>query len=173
MDNQKPLGKKHILISSFLILLIIVGMVVGLFAAGCLAVLRKQPKQQVVLLTRICGDDIVATYNKVSQFKETSSSEGFAIDEVGLKNLSSQIKGIKNYQNDPTCQTILLQTAIHDKDFNAAKAAYAAVKNLHAKQMYADSNLNTGGSLSSYGSLVQELSPSNQGNESQEPKGGA
>lgn len=154
MDNKKIVNKRNLLISVSVVVLLVVGLVL----MGYLAVTWKQPQQQVVLVTRVCGDDIVKRFN--------------TIDDDGFKKLVTDIKSNSNYQSDATCQTILLAAAIHDQNYSAAKDALAAVKALQVQHIYVDSNLNTGSSLSDFEASVQELSPSNQGN-NQEPKGGA
>jgi hypothetical protein len=167
MDNKKIFNTTSIVISVSVVVLL----VVGLIMVGYVAVAWKQPQQKVVLVNTVCGDNIVATYNKVSDIRPNGDS--FSIDEAGLKSLIADIKSKKNYQDDATCQTIVLAAAIHYQDYNAAKVAYNAVKALHDKHIYVDSNLNAGGSLSAYEGFVQELSPSSKNTNNQEPQGGA
>ncbi len=166
MDNKKLFNRKFLVISVSMVLLVLAGLV--LF--GYLAVSWKQPQQKVVLVSTVCGDSIINTYNKVSEVRQTGGT--FSIDEAGLKSLVAEVKAKKNYQSDATCQTILMDAAIHNQDYNAAKAAYSAVKALHDKHIYVDSNLNTGGSVPDYQGFVQQLAPVKNGN-NQEPQGGA
>lgn len=165
---------KFLMASISIILLLAAGVILALFLTGRLAVAWKQPSEQAIVVDkRVCGDTIVATYNAVSLYEPRGNSTDYIVDENGLKKLVSEIKGKSGYQNDPTCQTILLLTAVHDQDYEAAKQAYNAVKALHSKHMYVDSNLATGGSLSSYEKFVEELAPATKGGDSQSVHGGA
>lgn len=174
MYREKVLNTKLFVASISIVLLLIVGAIVALVLTGRLTVAWKQPSEQAMVVNkRVCTDDIVATYNSVSLYEPRGKSTEYTIDENGLKNLVAEVKNKPGYQNDPTCQTILLLAAVHDQDYKAAKNAYDAVKALHSKHMYADSNLATGGSLSSYETFIKELSPASKSGADQSDHGGA
>lgn len=165
---------KFLMVSISIILLLAAGAILTLLLTGRLAVAWKQPSQQAIVVGKtVCGDTIVATYNAVSLYEPRGNSTEYTVDEPGLKKLVSEIKGSSGYQDDPTCQTILLLAAVQDKDYAAAKKAYSAVKALHSKHMYADSNLATAGSLSSYEKFIEELAPARKGGDTQSVHGGA
>lgn len=173
MYREKSLPRL-LMASISIILLLAAGAVSVLFLTGRLAVAWKQPYEQAMVVNkRVCGDSIVATYNTVSLYEPRGNSTDYTLDENGLKKLVGEIKSKSGYQNDPTCQTILLLAAVHDQDYQAATKAYDAVKTLHSKHMYADSNLATGGSLSSLETIIEELSPASKSGDTQRVHGGA
>lgn len=167
------ISRKKLVASFFLVVLICAGVVVGLIVWGRLSVLWKQPSEQAVVLSRVCDEDVVATYNKIAQYKFSSSAGSYSFDEKGLAALAADIKTKTDYQSDPTCQTILLLAAIHNHDFKAALAAYSAVAELHSQHIYADSALSGGGSLSDYKAFIQELAPATNNGGNQSAQGGA
>lgn len=153
------------------VLLVII--VAGLLLSGYMAITWKQPAQETVLSTRVCGDDVVASYNEASLAKKRGNSNEYTTDEAALSALATTIKKKAGYQNDPTCQMIMLMRAVQKEDYATAKTTYEAELNLHGKHLYADSNLRTGGSLSDYDALVKALSPSSKQGDTQGAKGGA
>ena len=143
--------------------ILVIAVIAALLVSGYLAVVWKQPSDHVAIVTpRACGDDVVTTYNDVSQYKQRDGKDDYTIDEQGLKRLAAQIKDKAGYQRDPTCQTILFMAAVDDKDYATAKATYKTLNDLHAEGKYADSNLGAGGPLSTYKVLLDEMSPSNK-----------
>lgn len=167
MENKKILNKQSVVISAAVVVLL----VLSLILFGYVSVSFKKPQQRVVLAGRVCDDTVVARFNKVIEVQQGKDSYG--TDESGLNALASEIKNKTGYQNDATCQTILLVAAVQKQDYNAAKTAYDSAKSLHNKHVYADSDLNGVNQLSSYETFVQELSPSHKSVNSQEPQGGA
>lgn len=153
------------------VILAVTALIAGLLLSGYMAVVLKRPAQKVELSTHVCGDDVVTAYNNAASYKRRDASGQDTIDEKGLKTLVTTIKSKSGYTGDPTCQMIVLMTALHNNDYTTAQQTYSAVKELHAKGLYVDSNLSTGGSLPAYELFVQQLSPSSQSNK--EPKGGA
>lgn len=152
MDNKKSFNNKNFIGIGLAALVLLV---LGLVLAGYLAITWKQPAQQVLLVTRVCDNNLVERFNK--------------IEANDYPKLVKDIKAKSGYESDPTCQTILLNAAFYQADYRAAKNAYEAVKSLNEQGLYANNSLNTGQSLSGYEASVQELSPSNQSNNAQEP----
>lgn len=163
-SKQKKVG--------LVLVLILVLFIFGLILLGRLVVVVKQPSQKVVLINRVCGDDIVDTYNQLSQYKQSDATGNSIRDDAGLNKLASEIVTKKNYMNDPTCQTILISLALNADNYNDAKKALDALKRLSNKNLYADSNLTTIGSLLTYERFVQQLDPTNKSGSDQEPQGG-
>lgn len=167
MNGNTALSSKRI---GLIVAGVVVLLVVGLVAVGFLSIVWKQPSQKVVLVTRVCGDAVVTRYNKAMEV--TQKGNDYSIDTNALKSLATEIKAKGNYQNDATCQTILLNAAIQDQNYAAAKATLAAVKKLHDQNNFVDSSINPATSISAYEALVQGLqSPPSQTD--QEPRGGA
>ncbi len=104
-----------------------------------------------------CGPDIVTKYNAAMFYRPRNGSNTASLDETGLKNLASEIKSKAKYATDPTCQTILFWTAVHDNNYKAANEAYKAVKSLHDKGEFADSNLRSNDSLFTYQGYLNSL----------------
>lgn len=168
MDSKRPHGKLLLVALAPVVLLLAV--VAGFCISGHLVVMQKQSNEHALLVTRVCDDATVATYNKVAEFKQRDNSGQDTLDEAGLKSLVADVQGTPNYQGDPTCETIILASAIHNQDYKTAKDAYQVLESLHAKQLYVDSHLDDDGSLPAYKVLVDNLSPTN--GDSQEPQGG-
>lgn len=135
-----------------------VGAIIALFALGRLGWVN--PGSKVVdAYTAVCDGNMVNEYNDAMVYTQRGESTELSLDEGVLASLPGTIKNLASYQNDPTCQTILFWIAVHDEDYDAAKAAYEAVKSLHGKRLFADSNITGNQSLSSYEGAVYSLSP--------------
>lgn len=105
----------------------------------------------------VCDSSIVDKYNTAMYYEERNGSTQPTIDEAGVRNLVSEIKGKKGYDTDATCQSILFWVAIYNKDASAARTAYDAVKSLHDKRIFADSNLRSNEALFTYEGYVSGL----------------
>ena len=172
--TKKIINKKFILVGLVILCVVVIVVSILLLASGRVAVVSKKPAERVLLVGgEVCADDTITTYNKVSRYQQRNGSTEDTLDAEGLKSLVTGIQQKTGYQEDPTCQTIMLIKAIHDNDYQAAQKAYEAVKRLHAKQLYADSNLNGVSSLSTYESLVESIAPPNKDGANQEAQGGA
>lgn len=107
-----------------------------------------------------CGADIVDTYNAAMFYAVRNGSNDLTIDENAVKNLAVEIKSKVGYKNDPTCQTILFWTAVHNDDYQGAKDAYASIKTLHDQGTFTDSNIRSNQPLFTYESYLLQLSGS-------------
>jgi hypothetical protein len=93
-------------------------------------------------------------------FRTRDGSSTPSFDEAGLKKLAAEIKTKAKYANDPTCQTILFWAAVQGDNYKAANEAYKAVKSLHDKGDFADSNLRSNEPLFTYEQYMNSLSGS-------------
>ncbi len=168
MTKKIQLNKKLLAIG--VASMLIIGGIIALIASGYVAVSWGDGKRP--LSNRTCDDDIVARYNDASLYDQRDDSGDYAIDEASVKNIVAEVKKKSGYQDDPTCQTIVLMTAIDNKDYDVAKSTYIALQSLHDQQLYADSNLRTGSPLSNYETYVNELAPVGQNSGEEEPQGG-
>jgi hypothetical protein len=141
-----------------LLAIVLAGFVIAgvwwLFSSGRLV--YASPKSSAV----VCRSDVVTKYNAVMFFRTRDGSSTPSLDEVGLKKLEADIKTKARYATDPTCQTILFWTAVHNDNYKAANEAYKAVKSLHEKGNFADSNLRSNEPLFTYETYMNSLSGS-------------
>lgn len=119
----------------------------------------------------VCGDDIVSSYNSLSVYALRGESEDLTVDIEGLRALATDITAKDGYQNDPTCQTILLEISIYNEDYTSAKKALTAVEELSDKKQYAATTINGISTVDEYKTYVNQIAPAT-GEESQEPQGG-
>lgn len=106
----------------------------------------------------VCGTDVVDTYNRVASLEVRNGSSESVIDTEGMKSLANQIRGKDAYKTDATCQTLLFWTAFYENNFDSAVSAHTAIKSLHDKGAFADSNIRSAAPLSSYQSYLTSLS---------------
>ena len=139
----------------YVLAVVLVGLVIAavgwLFSSGHLVYVGS--KSSAVA----CGSDVVTKYNAAMFYRPRNGSNTPSLDEAGLKNLTSEIKSKAKYATDPTCQTILFWTAVHDNNYKAANEAYKAVKSLHDKGDFADSNLRSNDALFTYQGYLNSL----------------
>lgn len=119
----------------------------------------------------VCGEDIVNSYNSLSVYALRDESGDLTVDIEGLRTLASDITSKDGYQDDPTCQTILLEIAIFTNDYNSAKNALTAIEEFSNKKQYAATTINNVGTVDEYKTYVNQIAPTS-GEESQEPQGG-
>jgi hypothetical protein len=131
--------KKIILIVVMVLIFAVVGAVTWLFMSGKVALVYKQATPATT--TIVCNTQIVDTFNEAMFFTRRAGASTVSIDEQGIKNLNAEIKAKAGYKSDPTCQTIIYLTAIYEEDYDGAKAAYEAVKELHDKNIFANNNI--------------------------------
>lgn len=139
----------------YVLIVVLAGLIIAgvwwLFSSGRLVYVSSKSSDVA------CGSDIVTQYNGAMFYRPRNGSNIPSLDEAGLKNLVTEIKGKTKYATDPTCQTILFWIAVHDNNYNAANDAYKAVKSLHDKGEFADSNLRSNDSLFTYQGYLNSL----------------
>lgn len=152
--------KRNVIIVILVILLALGGVGVWLVMSGRFSsVATILPNTTVTI---VCDDAIVKTYNDAREYKLRGDEKTETSDEAALAELSTTIRQKSGYENDPTCQTILFWNAYLKKDYDATKTAYEAIKKLHEKQFYANTNLYGIASITSYEAIVFSLSPEAQ-----------
>lgn len=163
--------KRVVQIIFIVIILLAVGAVVWLFASGQLV--WAKDKQVVATESEIiCGDETVTTYNTaMTMMVRGDDQTDYSIDKEGVEKLVGEIKGRSGYENDPTCQTILFWTAINNLEYEAAKAANAKIQELHDKHIYANSDIQGNGPVSTYEAALYSISPESN-KEPETPLGG-
>lgn len=154
------MNKKRIVqIILIVIALLAIGAVVWLFAAGKLVWANEK---QVVANTSdiICGDDTVTTYNTaMTMMVRGDDQTAYSLDQAGVDKLVGEIKGKSGYENDPTCQTILFWAAINKLEYEQAKVANEKIQALHKKHIYANSDIQGNGPVSTYDRALYTISP--------------
>ena len=149
--------KKIIVIVSIVLILAATGVAAWLFVSEKIAFVAQANKP--VTPKVICNTEIVNTFNDAMFYTRRAGASTVSVDDEGIKNLNTNIKSSAGYETDPTCQTILYLTAIYKEDYEAAKVAYLAVKELHDKRVFADSNIRGNQPLFMYEDSMYALSP--------------
>lgn len=142
--------------------LIVVGVIVGLFATGKLVWANSSGNNAT---NTACGTDIVNKYNDAMNYigRNGSDASNPSIDTAGVAAVKKQVMATSGYKNDATCQTLLFWIAINDRDYPTAKSSYATVNQLHDKGVFADNNIRSNNALLSYQSLLDGINPDIKG----------
>jgi hypothetical protein len=109
----------------------------------------------------VCGDDVVKSFNQARELVFVDDVTEPTIDEDGQRRIADEVKALPDFQNDPTCQTIIFRVAYLDRDYQAVQLALEAIKSLHENRIYADTNLSGIESITTYSQMVEGLSPEN------------
>ena len=149
--------KKIILIVAIVLILAAVGVVAWLFMSGKVALTYQEAK--IATSKIVCDTPIVNKFNDAMFYTRRAGASTVSIDVEGIKNLNSEIKAKAEYENDPTCQTIIYLTAIYEENYQGAKAAYEAVKELHDKNIFANNNIRGNQPLFTYEGSMYPFSP--------------
>ena len=152
--------KKIPIVVSIVAVLAIAGAVTWLFISGKVAWVG--PDTKVVTSKVVCDSAIVSKYNDAMYYSFRDSATIPTLDVEGVKNIKTEIKAKEGFAGDPTCQAMLYLIAIYEENYEESKAAYEAVKDLHAKSMFADTNLRGNPPLFMYEAPVFALSPEGQ-----------
>jgi hypothetical protein len=152
---RKLTSKKQALIG----ILIVAVVLIITTLSGFVAIVFKQPSQKIVLVNKVCSEEIIATYNQASLLEQRTGSADYSVDKQTLDKLAADIKSKKNYLEDPTCQAILLSIAVINEDFEAAKSSLALLKELQDKNLYIADTLRFSGALEDYEGIVEGLDP--------------
>lgn len=147
------MSKKYILL--LLIGIVVVGGVVWLFASGKLV----WNASKTTTVSRVCDTELVNKYNDAMYMIGRNGSSEPSIDEAGVKSVQSTIKSSDGYKDDATCQTLLFWIAIYNGDYPAARDAEVAVKQLHDKGQFADSNIRGNDAILTYDTVLYGISP--------------
>jgi len=108
----------------------------------------------------VCDSAVVDRYNKAMFYMVREENTEPRIDDEAVNALEKEILADKGYKDDATCQAILFGTAIYHKEMNKARTAADAVKALHNKRVFADSNLRGNPPLFMYDSYLLSSSES-------------
>jgi hypothetical protein len=132
--SKKPANKKRIItVGVVAVIVAVLAVLLFLIMSGRIYIGAKNPSQKVVVQTVVCGDDIINRYNPL----EDPLYDG----QDSLEAISNDIKKLKNYSDDPTCQQILFYDAIRRENVSDMETAKNAIKNLHEHGVFVDNNL--------------------------------
>ena len=151
--------KKIVTITAIAILVAAIGVIAWLFASERLVFANPNAGVGAVAPKPVCDTNLVAKYNDAMFFIGREGSEEPTLDEEGIKNIKKDVISKNNYKIDPTCQTLLFWIAVHESNYDAAKTAYEAVKELHDRHHFADSNIRANAALFTYEGVIEALSP--------------
>jgi len=110
--------------------------------------------------TVVCDADIVNTYNAAMYYEPRNGATESSIDKQGVSDLVTEIRSKPNFDNDPTCQTIIFWSAVLDDNYSTALTAYDSIMNLYEKRVFADSNLRSDQALFTYEQVMNSLTGS-------------
>jgi len=159
--NKKRVGKRILVIIIVMVVLLSVGGGIWwLFNSGLFV-----NSNQVSTSKEVCGPDVVNRYNAAMYYQPRNGSSESSIDEQGVKDLAADIKSKKNFEIDPTCQTIIFWSAVRVDNYNEAHKAYDALINLYKKRFFVDSNLRSNQPLFTYEKTLNGLTGSGFKNE--------
>lgn len=152
------MGKKIAIIASIIIALLLGVGVWWLFDSGRL-VYSQNPGEQSGSRSSsaVCGNDLVSRYSDAATYTLREGSEGPSIDIKTLNELSSEVKAIDGYKDDPSCQSVLFQIAVLNDNYDEAKVAHEAVVRLHEAGRFPDSNILGNGTLAQHEKYLQGL----------------
>ena len=140
--------KKIVTITAIAILVAAIGVIAWLFASERLVFANPNAGVGAVAPKPVCDTNLVAKYNDAMFFIGREGSD-----------VKKDITSKSNYKADPTCQTLLFWIAVHESNYEAAKTAYEAVKELHDRHHFADSNIRANAALFTYEGVIEALSP--------------
>lgn len=155
------MGKKLAVITGIVVLLALAGAVAWLFISGKLVWASQTNQSGTVKI--VCGNDQVTAFNAAFDAVVRDDSDELTVDQDGQRKVAADIRTLSGYENDPTCQAILLNVAYLDDDEATAKSAFDAIKSAHEQNIFINNNLSGIMSLDRYNALVLALSPENQG----------
>ena len=118
--------------------LILLLLVSGLFLAltGRLAVSIKQPDQRMVVRSEVCGEAIVARYNKAVSAVRPSDPTPSEVTK-----LVKEFSAVKGYENDPTCLYIKFHTLLDKGTYAEANNIYQTMLKLANQGNFANTKL--------------------------------
>lgn len=112
--------------------------------------------ESVLVVKSGCNSTFVNRYNSAIQQGITDG----VLESPGqsqLETVIGDIKKISGYQNDATCQTLILLIAIRTNEYSKASEAYTALKKLNSQKVYPNNNVIGGVSLSAYEAQLKLL----------------
>lgn len=153
--------------SSIVAVLIVVGLITWLFLSGQVALVINKPNDDETKVVKgtvalVCGETTVNAFNEATTGYPTADPMTSAIKVDVLAEVAENVKKKANYQQDPTCQTILFWTAAHERKFEEAKDAKKATDALYADGHFANSKLRVTAPLQDWQLMVDSLSPEAQ-----------
>jgi len=132
-----------------------------LFASGRLVYIDLSSIQKSYSVA--CDSSMVDRYNNAIEYRIRDKAT-LTMDEAGLSSIKSDILAKSDYDKDPTCQTMIFWTAVHDDDYVKAISAYNSLKDMHEKRVFADSNIRGNQPLLMYSLFYKDLTGSNNSN---------
>ena len=164
--------KKIAIVSSVGAGVLIIGAIIAwLFVSGRVAFVVNQDGPVETLkrpAVQVCGDTVVDEYNTAydtivhnivtEQLADGNISAG-GPDYATIIALAGDIKRKNSWAQDPTCQTLVFWAAVFEQDYEAAKSAHQAVRELHDKGFFADNDIRDNTPLNTWEGQVWALSP--------------
>lgn len=109
----------------------------------------------------VCDSALVDRYNEAAYYEVRSDSTVPSANKEAIAKIAEEIKKRSGYETDPTCQTLLFWAAFHADDYTAAIKAQDALKNLYAKNQFANSNIRNNVPLLNYTNYTNMLTNPN------------
>jgi hypothetical protein len=95
----------------------------GLIFAGYLAVIPKNPNDNIVVVRQICGDEIISQYNDAVKGQDFDA----------MKEVYDDIREKQNYQDDASCVYMALQYTLLAGDAEGSQELFAQLKDLNER----------------------------------------
>lgn len=127
----------------FILMIVVVVVVIGVVIAhlmGYLQVIIKQPTEMVLVRSVVCDSSIVNEYNTASRVIVSSSDERKEYVK-GISAVANKVKGLPEYQQDPTCLYILYSESVLNNDITMAKGYYDQLRPLVESGNFVDTRL--------------------------------
>lgn len=135
--NRKSLKKWLMVVLIGVAVLAIATAVFGILT-NRLAVVFKNPEQRVIVVTNVCGDDIINKYNDAITKTSVGDNSGFVAIDALINNFTKN----PDYQRDPNCLFIKFQLTFHQANFEQAKQSYDKIADLANDGIFVSSKIN-------------------------------
>ena len=147
--------------------LIVIGIVAWLFLSGRVTLVVNQQNDDEVKTIKgskvlVCNETVVDAFNEATTGYPTEDPMTSAVRVEVLTEVADGVKKKKDYEQDPTCQTVVFWAAVHEKNIEEAKEAKRVVDALHADGHFANSELRATAPLQDWQLLIDSLSPEAQ-----------
>lgn len=124
------------------IIAVIESVVISVFSVkvmtGKLALQKKDPGDNVVVIHNVCTNDIITSFNKIINDPNRGTD-----NEVGYKlsKLAKQFTSKSNYNKDATCQYIMYLANAYNGNLQSAKSNIKSLESLAKSGIYPSNSL--------------------------------
>lgn len=149
-SNLKSKQKAKPKINSYKVCTIVLGVVVAIetitlatFAAMVwtkgLEVVSTAGGKRIAEIYNVCDNKIIDRWNKIYDFESHKDKNLNPVPEV--KKIAADLKKLRNYDKDPTCQYFIFQSAVYDNDTDSMKRALSAIEKSSQNGVYVSDHI--------------------------------